>query len=63
MPKTKRLVTHYGAMLEPLCQYVMKLDVVVTPYDKKGNGIARHVYTHYKGGSASLKQIDSKVDY
>ena len=63
MPKTKRLVTYYGAILEPLCQYVMKVDVVVTPFDKKGNGIGRHMYTFYKGGSSVLKQLDSKVNY
>lgn len=61
MPKTKRLTTYFGSMLEPLCQYVKNLDVVVTPYDPVGNKIAKHVYTYYKGGSPMLKQLDSRV--
>ena len=61
MPKTKRLQTFYGSILDPLCKYVLKLEVVVTPYDSVGNNLARHVYTHYKGGSPSLKIMESKV--
>ena len=62
MPKSKRLITYYSGMMEPLCQYVINLELVVTPYDPKGNNLARMLYTHYKGGSPLLKQPDAKVD-
>ena len=47
--------------MEPLQQYVMNLEVIVTPFDPKGNQVAKFVYTYYSGGNPNLKQPDAQV--
>ena len=62
MPNFKRLTTYYSGLLEPLCQYVTHCELIVTPFDKKGNALARVLYTHFEGGAPELKQPDIKVN-
>ena len=61
MPKTKRLVTYYGATLNPAYRFIKTAKLKISPFDLNGNKVARCLYVHFSGGDSRLKVPDFKV--
>lgn len=62
MPKTKRLTTLLGSTLNPICRFMTKATLIVSPFDPKGNKVARCLYTHLSGGDSRLKLPEFKLE-
>ena len=61
MPKIKRLVTFYGQTLNPIYRFMKSATLKVSPFDEKGNKLAKALYTHLKGGDPRLKMPEFKL--
>jgi len=62
MPKTKRLITMYGGTLDPIYRFMTQAVINVSPYDSKGNRLAREFYTNMAGGDSRLKLPEFKLE-
>ena len=62
MPKTKRLTTYLGATLNPIYRFMTECELVVSPYDPKGNKLAKFLYTHMAYGDKRLKLPEFKLN-
>ena len=61
MPKTKRLTTFMGSTLNPICRFIKNCKIVVSPWDPKGNKLAKCLYTHLANGDPRLKLPEFKL--
>jgi hypothetical protein len=58
MPKLKRLTTQVGNMLDPIYKHMKKIELVVSPFDQRGNKIANHFHPIFLNVPEKLKPAE-----
>lgn len=55
MPKLKRLTTQMGNLLDPVYKHMKKVELVVSPFDGRGNKIAKFYHPLFSNVPEKLR--------